>query len=69
MVNKLLICEQTKCPQQIRAMGKNTSITKSMGNKLLILIPGKILAWKPEYSINEVLMGGISLLVIGVLGH
>lgn len=33
--------------------GENANITKSMGNKLLILIPDKILARKPEYSIND----------------
>lgn len=38
-------------------MGNNANKTKSMGNKLLILIPDKMLAWKPEYSLNEVLMG------------
>lgn len=49
-------------------MGNNANITKSMGNKLPILIPDKVLAWKPKYSINEVLMGGIPWLVIGVVG-
>lgn len=38
-------------------MGNNANKTKSMGNKLLILIPDKMLAWKPEYSLNEALMG------------
>lgn len=49
-------------------MGNNANITKSMENKILILIPDEVLAWKPEYSINEGLMGRILWLVIGVVG-
>lgn len=47
-------------------MGNNANTTKRMGNKLLILIPDKMVVWKAEYSINEMLIGGIPWLVIVV---